>query len=118
MFYYAVKILVSSILIVVISEISKKYSMLGGIIASLPLLSILAMVWLYVETEDIQKVSSLSTSVFWFVIPSLALFISLPILLKNGLGFYLSLFISSCITIGCYYLMLFILTHYGIKIEN
>lgn len=116
MWYYILKVLISSVLIVLISEISKRNSLFAGIIASLPLVSILAIIWLYIDTKDIEKVSELSSSIFWFVIPSLALFISLPIFLKNGFTFYISLIFSSIITIFCYYLMILILDYFGINI--
>ncbi len=84
MLYYLLKISITVILIVVISEIAKRSTLIGGILASIPLISVLAMVWLYIDTRDIQKISELSMSVFWLVIPSLTLFIVLPLLLKKN----------------------------------
>jgi hypothetical protein len=63
------------------------------------------MIWLYVDTRDVDKVASLASGIFWLVLPSLALFISLPLLLKQGLNFYLSMGLSVLITIACYWLM-------------
>lgn len=116
MSYYLIKIAVTTVLIVMISELAKRSSFIGAILASVPLISVLAMIWLYADTKDIAKVSSLATSVFWLVLPSLALFVALPILLKQGLNFYLSMGISIGITIGCYWLMLSILNYYGVKL--
>jgi F0F1-type ATP synthase assembly protein I len=114
--YYILKVLVSAILIVIISEISKRSSLMGGILASIPFLSVLAMIWMYVENKSAEGISELSTSIFWLVIPSLALFISLPIFLKKGLSFFPSLGISLLITVVCYYLMILILYKFGIKL--
>ena len=116
MAYYIVKIVITTILIVLISEISKRNSLIGAILASVPLVSVLAMMWLYIDTRNIEKISVLSTSIFWLVIPSLALFISLPLLLKQGIDFYLSMTLSILITIVCYWLMITVLGHYGVKI--
>lgn len=116
MTYYLVKIAITTVLIVLISEIAKRSSLMGAILASIPLISVLAMVWLYVDTRDVAKVSALSTSVFWLVLPSLALFVALPLLLRYGLGFYISLGISILVTIGCYFLMITVLNHFGIKL--
>lgn len=116
MVFYIVKIAVTTVLIVAISEISKRSSFVGAILASIPIISVLAMFWLYVDTKDITKVSVLSTSIFWLVLPSLALFITLPLLLKQGLKFYPSISISIGITIGCYWLIVAVLSHYGIKL--
>ena len=116
MAYYVLKILITTLLIVLISEIAKRSSLVGAILASVPLVSVLAMLWLYIDTKDILKVSALSSSVFWLVLPSLALFLILPLLLKQGVNFYLSMSISIVITIFCYWLIIFILDYFGIKL--
>ncbi len=116
MVYYLIKIITTTLLIVLISEISKRSSLIGAILASVPLVSVIAMIWLYIDTRDVEKISSLSVSIFWLVIPSLALFVSLPIFLKKEINFYLSMSISILITIGCYYFMIFLLGKTGIKL--
>lgn len=108
--------MVTAILVVAIAEISKRSSFAGAVLASVPLISVLAMTWLYIDTRDITRVSNLSTAVFWLVIPSLALFLTLPLLLKQGLNFYLSIGISIGLTIGCYWIMVSALNHFGIKL--
>jgi hypothetical protein len=114
--YYIIKIAITVLLIVAISEIAKRSTLLGGILASVPLVSVLAMIWLYVETRDIERVALLSSSVFWLVIPSLALFLVLPVLLKKGLHFYISLGLSITITVVCYFIMVSILNKLGIRL--
>jgi len=114
--YYIIKIVVTTVLIVAISEIAKRSSFVGALLASVPLISVLAMIWLYIDTKDVAKVSALATSVFWLVLPSLALFVTLPLLLKLGLHFYISISISIMFTVGCYWLMFAILNHYEIKL--
>jgi len=114
--YYLIKIFISTLLIVAISEIAKRSTFVGALLASIPLISLLAMVWLYIDTKDVTKVSALAVSVFWLVLPSLALFVTLPLLLKQGLNFYISILISIAVTIGCYWLMVTILNYYGIKL--
>ena len=116
MTYYWIKIIVTTVLIVAISEIAKRSTLIGAILASIPLISVLAMFWLYVDTKDVDKVSDLATSIFWLVLPSLALFISMPLLLQQGVGFYLSLLISISITVICYYLMINVLSHFGVAL--
>lgn len=115
MTYYIVKLIISAIVIVLVSETAKRSSLIGGIIASIPLISVLAMIWLYVDTKDVKQISALATSVFWLVIPSLALFISLPVLLKYGIGFYQSMGLSILITVICYFTMIFILGKAGVN---
>ncbi len=116
MLYYILKIAVTTLLIVLISEFAKRSSFWGAVLASIPLISVLAMVWLYVDTKDIAKISALSTSVFWLVLPSLVLFILLPVLLKQGLHFYLSLSLSLLVTVACYWVTVLVLQHYGVKL--
>ena len=116
MTYYLLKIVITTIFIVLISEIAKRSTFVGAILASVPLISVLAMTWLYIDTKDVTKVSSLSISVFWLVIPSLALFLALPLLLKQGLNFYLSISISIGLTVGCYWIMVSALDHFGVKL--
>jgi len=114
--YYVTKIAITTILIVLISEIAKRSSFVGALLASIPLISVLAMLWLYVDTKDIEKISALSMSIFWLVIPSLVLFVTLPILLNQGLHFYLSISLSIIFTIGAYWLMVVVLHYFGIRL--
>ncbi len=116
MIYYLVKIAITVGLIVVISEVAKRNSYAAALLASIPLISVLAMLWLYIETGDTAKVSALATSVFWLVLPSLALFVSLPLLLQAGVNFYASLSISLLITVMCYWVMLQVLSYFGVKL--
>jgi hypothetical protein len=114
--FYLIKIAITTILIVLISEIAKRSSLAGALLASIPLVSSLAIVWLYIDTKDIDKVVTLSNSIFWLVLPSLVLFITLPLLLKNGVHFYTSMSISIGLTIVAYWLMILITNFYGITL--
>lgn len=116
MAYYVFKIIITALLVVLIAEISKRSSFIASILASIPLVSVLAMIWLYIDTKDTDKISTLSTSIFWLVIPSLALFITLPVLLRKEINFYVSMGTSILITVICYYLMIFVLEKFGIRL--
>ena len=116
MTYYLIKLFLSAFVIVVISEISKRTTLLGGLLASLPLVSILGLSWLYIDTKNTEKVAQLATSIFWMVLPSLSLFVVLPILLKTKLSFLASLSISLVIMSICYLLMILILNKVGIRL--
>jgi hypothetical protein len=114
--YYALKVLISAVLIVAISEIAKRSSLIGGLIASLPLVSILAFVWLYIDTKSVEKISALSYSVFWLVLPSLSLFIALPWLLKRTGSFYLSMMGAIAIMAVFYSVMVVVLRRFDIEL--
>jgi hypothetical protein len=116
MLYYVLKFTISALLIVAISEVSKRYSLAAGILASLPIISVLAMIWLYIDTASVEKVSRLSTSIFWMVLPSLSLFIILPVLLKNKVPFCPALMISSLVMVICYYAVILVLKKFGITV--
>lgn len=115
MLFYAVKLLVSAGLIVLISEISKRSGFIGGLIASLPLVSLLAIGWIWFETHDNAKIADFSRSVFWFVLPSLLFFLLLPWLLPK-LGFYTALAIACVATAAGYAVMAATLQRAGINI--
>jgi hypothetical protein len=108
----AIKVLISAGVIVAVSELAKRSGLLGAALASLPLTSLLAFVWLYLETGDIELVAKLSTDIFWLVIPSLLLFVVLPVMLRAGMGFWLSLLAASAASIIGYGLMGWLLTVY------
>lgn len=116
MLYTAIKVLLTAVLVVAISEVAKRSTLLGGIVASLPLTSLLAFIWLYGETGDTGKIANLSVSIFWYVLPSLVLFIALPMLLGRGIDFWLSLLIASALTFAAYLLMTVILARFGVTL--
>ena len=111
--YYTLKVLISAALIVLVSELAKRNSLLAALVASLPVTSLLAFVWLYWETGDAGRVSSLSLDIFWLVIPSLALLLALPLLLRMGWGFWISLPAAIAVTGLCYAVLLSLLRHLG-----
>ena len=94
MLYLFVKAAVSGAIVAAVSEIARRYPGWGGLVASLPLTSLLAMLWLYRDTADGGRVADLAGSTFWFIIPSLPLFLALPPLLRSGLGFWASMGIA------------------------
>ncbi len=112
----ATKIAVTAALVVAIAEVAKRSSSMGALLASIPLTSVLAMIWLYADTGDAEKVAALASSIFWLVLPSLALFIALPLLLRAGWGFTPSLLAACGLTIACYFVMLAILKRFGVAI--
>jgi cobalamin synthase len=100
--YYVAKIAVSAALIALISEIAKRSALAGAVLASVPLVSVLALIWLYADTRDTAQVAELSRSIVWLVLPSLVLFVVLPILLERRVGFYASLATSLGAMIAAY----------------
>ena len=111
-----VKVVVTSMLVVAVSEAAKRNILVGSVLASLPLTSLLAMIWLYSDTKDPEKVAALAQGIFWLVLPSLTLFLALPILLRKGVPFVPSLLIAIALTAVGYFLMIAVLKRFGIEI--
>jgi len=99
---YIVKLIITTVLVLVVSEISKKTSLLGAIFASIPLVSILGIIWLYKDTRDIERIINLSNDIFWLVLASLIFFIVFPKMLKHNINFYISLIVSLVVMIFTY----------------
>lgn len=103
MWHYLIKVIISAILIVLISEVAKRHSLIGAALASVPLVSVIAIIWLYQDTRDVIIVANLSTNIFWLVIPSLIFFVLLPIfLIKLQWPFYPALATALASMICCY----------------
>ncbi len=116
MSFYLVKVVITTLLIVLISELARRSTLAGALLASIPLVSVLAILWLYFESGDTERIAGLSTSIFWLVLPSLAFFLLLPALLHRGVHFYLSLALSLAATAASYGLMLYLLGRIGIRL--
>jgi hypothetical protein len=101
---------------VLISEIAKRSSLAGALLAAIPLVSILAMTWMYVDTNNSDSAVEFSNRIVWLIAPSMTLFIAFPYLIKKEIGFYPSLFISTALTIVAYYSVIFVLEKFGIKL--
>lgn len=116
MLYLAVKAALSGILIAVISEVAKRYPGFGGLIASLPLVSVLGMIWLWRDKPDAANMASHAEATFWFVLPSLPMFLLIPAMLRHGVGFWVSLIAGCALTIALYSLMVWAGPRIGLRL--
>ncbi len=114
MLYYLVKISLSALVIVLVSEVAKRSSGFAALIASLPMTSLLAFIWLRAEGEVPLKIAELSEQIFWLIIPSLVLFPLFAGLLRYGMAFWSSLMVSIVVTAICYLAMVPILRRLGV----
>lgn len=114
--YLLLKAAFTGVLVVAISEIAKRSSFLAAILASLPLTSLLAFVWIYVDTKNVENIRDLSYGVFWMVLPSLAFFLVLPAFLKFGIRFYPSLALACICTAVFYAIYVKAISTFGIHI--
>lgn len=116
MLHYSVKLLVSVLTLVAITEIAKRSTAFAALVASLPLTSLLAFIWLHLEGAPPEKIAELSGRIFWLVLPSLLLFLLLPLCLKHGLGLWASLAVSITATATAYISLIAVLRQLGIQI--
>lgn len=116
MLQYAIKVFITAVVVVAVSELGKRSSFWGAVLASLPLTSLLAFVWLYRDTGNAHAVASLSHGIFWLVLASLPLFLILPALLKNGVGFWPAFAASCVVTAGLYLGLVCVLGRVGIHL--
>ena len=116
MLYLAVKAVTSGILIAVASEVARRWPGWGALIVSLPLVSILAMLWLWRDTHDPVRMASHVEATFWFVIPSLPMFLLIPAMLRQGWSFWTALIVGGTVTIALYLVMTWIGPRFGLKL--
>ena len=116
MLYLAIKAAISGVVVAIVSEVAKRYPGFGALIASLPLVSVLGMIWLGRDKHDVPNMAAHVEATFWFVLPSLPMFLLIPWLLKSGVGFWLSLAIGCALTIALYLLMTWVGPRFGLRL--
>jgi hypothetical protein len=116
MAYLLFKATVSGLLVLIISEVARRSPGIGGLIASLPLVSVLAIIWLWRDTSDMDRIAAHAEATFWFVLPSLPMFLAFPAMLRSGIGFWVALVLSCVLTMTLYLLTIWLLPKVGINI--
>jgi hypothetical protein len=116
MAYLILKALLSGLIIAAASEVARRWPGWGGLIVSLPLVSLLTFMWLWRDTGDSERIAALSQSAFWFFLPSMPMFLLLPALLRSGLGFWLALGLSCAVTLVLYALMFSLAPRLGVRL--
>jgi hypothetical protein len=116
MLYLLTKALVSGVIVAAVSEIARRFPGWGGLLASLPLVSVLAMTWLYLDTRDTLKVADLAVSTFWFFLPSMPMFLIIPALLRSGWSWAATMALAIAVTLTLYALMFWIAPRLGLRL--
>jgi len=116
MLYLALKALISGVIVAAVSEVSKRYPGFGGLIASLPLVSVLGMIWLWRDGAEPQRIADHATGTFWFVLPSLPMFLLMPAMLNRGVGFWPSLVAGCVLTVALYLAMIWLGPKFGLRL--
>jgi hypothetical protein len=116
MMYLVVKALLSGVIIMAVSEIARRSPAFGALVASLPLVSLLAILWLWRDTKDVQRIANHAEATFWYVIPSLPMFLILPWMLRSGIAFWVALTCACLITVLLYGLTVLVAARFGVKL--
>jgi hypothetical protein len=116
MLYLTIKAAISGIIVAAASETARRSPALGALIISLPLTSLLALVWLWHDASDTQRVAALAQSTFWYVLPTLPMFLVMPALLRHGAGFWLALAAGCALTVVLYLVTVWILGKFGVAL--
>ncbi len=116
MLYLVIKAAISGVIVALVSEIARRYPSWAGLVASLPLTSILAILWLWKDTGDTERIAGLSAGTFWFILPSLPMFVAFPLLLRSGVGFWASLTLVIAGTLALYALTFWAAPRLGLKL--
>ena len=115
MAWLVTKYLITAAVVVLISEVAKRSDKLGGLIAALPMVTFLALIWLYVEKQPVEKISNHAWYTFWYVVPTLPMFLAFPALLPR-IGFWPTLLASIAITLVCFALLALAARRFGIEL--
>ncbi len=116
MLYLFFKAALSGVIIAIASEVARRWPGIGALIVSLPLVSVLAMIWLWHDTGDAQRLADHSSATFWFVLPSLPMFLLIPVMLRQGLSFWIALAAGCVLTVVLYSAMVLIGPKFGLRL--
>lgn len=116
MSYLLIKAILSGVIIAIVSEVAKRNPGLGALIVSLPLVSVLAVIWLWRDTGDPERIASHMMATLWYVLPTLPMFVVMPIMLRTGIAFWPSLTAACIMTIALYLLTVWIASKFGINL--
>lgn len=116
MWYFLAKAMISGVIIAIVSEVAKRQPGVGALIASLPLISVMGMIWLWRDRPDVANMADHSAATFWYVLPSLPMFLLIPFLLNRGFAFWIALIAGCLLTIVLYLLMIWVTSRMGLKL--
>jgi hypothetical protein len=116
MLYLIFKAALSGVIIMAVSEIAKRSPAFGALVASLPLISLLGILWLWRDTGDTNRIAAHAEATFWYVIPSLPLFLALPYMLRHGVNFWLAMSAAVALTVALYGVTVLVAARFGIKL--
>jgi hypothetical protein len=111
-----VKLIITAVIILVVTKVQVVNDRLSALLIALPFTSLIAMVWMQAEKQGSQRIANHSEGTFWFVLPTLPMFLILPWMLRHGWGFWAALGVNCLLTIGFFWLTVVILRRFGLNL--
>ncbi|MCL6250063.1 DUF3147 family protein [Altererythrobacter sp. KTW20L] len=116
MWQLAAKALLAGLMIAAIAELGRRLPAMAALVASLPLVSVLGMIFLWHAKPDVENMAVHAQATFWYVLPSLPMFLAIPWMLRSGVNFWLALALGCLLTVGLYLLMMQVGPRFGLKL--
>ena len=116
MLYLVIKALVSGVIVMAVSEIARRSPTFGALVVSLPLVSLLGILWLWRDTGDTTRIAAHAEATFWYVLPSLPMFLAFPLMLRHGIGFWPALLVGCLLTVLLYGLAVLVAARFGVRL--
>lgn len=116
MLYAVIKAAISGLIIAIVSEAARRSAAFGALIVSLPLVFLISVIWLWRDTGDAERIAATTEATFWYVLPTLPMFLLIPALLRHGLGFWPALAAGCALTIVLYAITVWLLAKFGIAL--
>ena len=111
-----VKVLLTAVIILMVNKVQLFSDKLSALLIALPLTSLLAMMWMWQGGQPNSKIAGHAEGTFWFVLPTLPMFLILPWMLRHGWGFWAALMANCLLTVGFFWLTVFVLRRFGIDL--
>ena len=116
MLYLILKAALSGVIVMAVSEIARRNPTFGALVVSLPLVSLLGILWLWRDTHDVVRIASHAEATFWYVLPSMPMFLALPYMLRHAVNFWLAMLGACTLTILLYGITVLVAARFGVKL--
>jgi hypothetical protein len=113
---FIAKALISGLIIAIVSEVARRSATMGALVASLPLVSVIGMIWIWSQTHDKTRIADHAGATFWYVLPSMPMFLVMPLLIRSGMGFWAALGVGCTLTIVLYLVLIGLAHRFGLRL--
>ena len=116
MIYFIIRAGLSGLIVALVASVARRNPAAGALIASLPLVSLLGMIWLWHDTQDVRRLADHAEATFYYVLPSLPMFLLIPLMLRQGVGFWPTIGAGCMLTVLLYVLTVLVAARFGVRL--